>query len=253
MRTASTVGINKLLVSLSCCMALGQVPAWSQQSNALVPPPEPAGSSPPAVALPAPAQAPSPAVTPAQIDNSVQSPGDPLAVAPALTGQLVSDALTGTASLSGRAVRVSISNTGARAMVIDGDAAWLDTGSQQKGKRRTGSRSLDELVSPPKRTDVPGDFVVTAAAIGSFGAAPIAADLVHKAQASGTAYYGKDQVRRQTAARILGERVIFPGDTTEGDVILDGSARAGQQLVVPIKSHPDGVSLGELKLDIKKP
>ena len=178
----------------------------------------------------------------AQVDPLAPSQQNPPTV---LSGHLQSDELTGTATLNGdgKSITLYAVNNGKRALILDGDSAHVNGGTEKP-------LTVNQIISPPPKTDVPGDAVSVTASVGSLGTVPVVVDAEKRRKAKSTAYYGKDDKRRKLAERLFGKRVLFPGDSTRAEVFFAGGANQGQSLSIPVSSHPDGAKLGNLELNV---
>ncbi|MDZ4835104.1 MAG: hypothetical protein SGJ27_15115 [Candidatus Melainabacteria bacterium] len=182
-------------------------------------------------------------------DSGLKHLEDPLAAKPTqvLEGVLRKEELTGHVTLSDdkKSLTLYAVNHGKRALIFSGDQATVTAGSTPQ---RTLTRN--EVVSPPAKTDIPKDIIQVAVSIVSDGAIPLIYDLKTEYRPDGTAYYGKDQVRRKAAERRFGQRTLFPGESTTGRVYLPEGLTAPSQLTIPIIVHPSGESVGNIVLPV---
>jgi len=165
-----------------------------------------------------------------------------------LEGVLRKDELTGHVTLSAdkKSLTLYAVNHGKRALIFSGDQATVTAAPSKEEKTLT----RNEVVSPPRKSEVPKDFFQVAVSIVSDGAVPTIYDLKTSYQPDGTAYYGKDQERRNVAERRFGQRTLFPGESTTGRVYLPENVTAPPQLTIPIIVHPSGESLGNIVLPV---
>src|SRR4029450_716716 len=162
-----------------------------------------------------------------------------------LTGHLQADELTCSATLhaTGKSIMLSATNNANRPLVLDGNSARI---SQPGADAQP--LTLNQIISPPPRTDLPGDIISVTSSVGTLGAVPIAVGTREKLQTKSVAFYGKDDKRRKLAERLFGKRILFPGESTKAELFLSKSANLGQSVSIPVTSHPDGASLGTLEL-----
>lgn len=179
-------------------------------------------------------------------DSGLKQPEDPLSQKPTqiLEGVLRKDELTGTVTLSSdkKSLTLYAVNNGKRALIFSGDQATVTQGPLSA--ERTLSRN--EVISPPRKTEIPKDIFQVVVSIVSDGAVPTIYDLKTSYQPDGIAYYGKDQERRNLAERRFGQRTLFPGESTTGRVYLPQNITNPTQLTIPIIVHPSGESLGNI-------
>lgn len=172
--------------------------------------------------------------------------GDALAppVMPKLSATLTADELNGEAFYNNDEISLSISNSGKRALLLDGDNAWIDDAS---GKL-TPLPATDIIRAPAKNT-LPGDAIEVGASLGTMGAVPVAVDLINKAKNPGPAFYGKDEKRRILNEDRFGQRLVFPNEKSSGLMFFSPATVRGA-LIIPVYSHPDGARLGNFSVPI---
>lgn len=183
--------------------------------------------------------------------SGLKSLEDPLSKKPTqiLEGVLRKDELVGHVTLSAdkKTLTLYAVNQGKRALIFNGDQATVSSESAPPEKTLT----RNDVISPPRKTDVPKDIALVAVSIFSDGAVPTIYDLKTSYQPDGIAYYGKDQKRRNLAERRFGQRTLFPGESTTGRVYLPENVTAPTQLTIPIIVHPSGESLGNIVLPVE--
>ncbi|MBX9671325.1 MAG: hypothetical protein K2X93_27300 [Candidatus Obscuribacterales bacterium] len=184
----------------------------------------------------------------AQVDNSVlKIREDPLAPTTILTGSLTKEELEGRVTINEdkKTLTLHLVNRGKRTLVFGGDNAEVLSRSRPQN-----AEDFDEVMSPPKKSEIVSDLVGVAGSILTNGAIPTAYDFGHVYQPDGAPFYGKDQDRRKLAERRFGQRTLFPGESTSGKLFLPNNCSTPATLSIPVYVHPSGESLGNLQLPI---
>ena len=185
----------------------------------------------------------------AQTVDDSQDPEDPLMpdkqAAPPLSAKLTIEELSGTASIGKgeHTLKITVVNSGKRALLLDGDNISFGSGNQN-------ALAKEDIIHPPMKNTLPGDVLEVGSSIGTGGTMPVAVDIINKAKNPGPAFYGRDESRRDLAEIRFGKRLVFPGETSSGEIYFRDSATAQTSLSIPVFSHPDGADLGKLNLTV---
>jgi hypothetical protein len=163
----------------------------------------------------------------------------------ALTASLAIEELLGTAVLSADAgaIALHVVNSGNRALSLDGEKATVESPRQPVLNQA-------EILPPPATNHTGQDVAAVIASAVSLGGIPVAKDEIDKAGSPGRLYYGRDAERRELAATRFGRRVVFPGGSADGLILLPDVARTAAKLSIPVCNYPDGTPVGVLVLDV---
>ena len=178
-------------------------------------------------------------------DIPVEDPLAPDKIPAALSAKLTFDELAASAKMNegSHMLKITVVNNGKRALLLDGDSVSLVAAALNQG-----SLALDDVIGPPSKNTLPGDVLEVAGSLSTIGILPVAVDAVNKSNNPGPAFYGKDEARRDVAEMRFGKRLIFPGESSSGELYLGQSVNtsASGQLNIPVYSHPEGALLGKL-------
>ncbi|MBX9567925.1 MAG: hypothetical protein K2X77_03480 [Candidatus Obscuribacterales bacterium] len=172
--------------------------------------------------------------------------GDALAPdpTPKLSATLTTDELSGTALVgSDDIIIVDVSNNGKRPLLLDGDSAQI--GGQTP-------LSQNMIMAPPPKNTLPEDAIEVGVSLGTAGIANVAIDHTNIKNNPGPAFYGKDDKRRKLAEARFGQRLLYPGETSQGQVYVSAQSAASGSISIPVYSHPDGARLGNIVLSLSR-
>ncbi len=177
--------------------------------------------------------------------------GDPLKETsnqtnPQMTATLKMEELAATASIveGTHILKLSVSNNGKRALLLDADSVKFPDGEGEQ------SLSRNEVIKKPSRQTFPEDAMEAGLSISTGGVGSVLVDEYNKAQNPGPAFYGKDEERRDIDESRFGKRLLFPGETSTGTMYLSKAIQKNGVMKVPVFSHPAGNELGTLDIQI---
>lgn len=170
--------------------------------------------------------------------------GDALAAdaTPKLSATLTTDELSATAQVKeSDSIVVDVINNGKRPLLLDGDSAQIG-----------GQAPLSQyaVMPPPPKNTLPEDTIEVAASLGTMGVANVAVDHINKTNNPGPAFYGKDDKRRKLAEARFGQRLLYPGENSHGEMFVSAQALTAGSISIPVYSHPDGARLGNLIISV---
>lgn len=179
--------------------------------------------------------------------DDVEDPLAPDKSSAPLSAKLTIEELTGNASISpgSHLLKITVVNSGKRALLLDGDNLVY---SNSNGSQTPLAK--EQIISPPSKNTLPGDTLEVATSISTGGTLPVTVDVINKAKNPGPAFYGRDEKRRDLAEQRFGKRLLFPGETSSGELYFDKATSEQGQLTIPVFSHPDGADLGKLNLNV---
>lgn len=142
-----------------------------------------------------------------------------------------------------RLVKVTFQNKGSECYVLDGSQARAVYGDRQVNAlseagvirsrtRRIGAKELAVAV-------------VWVSSVGLYG--DLAYDNLSKSK-DPTVKYGRDEMRRKLTATRLGQRVLLPGEVSEGTIFLKAEPAMPKSIVVPVYVHPSMAKAGSLEI-----
>lgn len=140
-------------------------------------------------------------------------------------------------------LKISVTNNGKRALLLDGDSVSFPEGAQRSLPR-------NEVIKKPARQTFPEDAIESGFSISSGGLGPVITDEINKAKNPGPAFYGKDEQRRDIDEARFGKRLLFPGEISSGTMYLSKSVSRLETLKIPVFSHPAGNALGSMEIQI---
>lgn len=170
--------------------------------------------------------------------------GDALApdATPKLSATLTTDELSGTAQIGDNdIVVVDVINNGKRPLVLDGENAQM--GGQTP-------LSQNAIMAPPPKNTLPEDTIEVATSLGTAGIANVEIDHLNRKNNPGPAFYGKDAKRRSLGESRFGQRLLYPGENSQGKIFVSVQAASSGSISIPVYSHPDGARLGNLILTV---
>lgn len=141
-------------------------------------------------------------------------------------------------------LKISVTNNGKRALLLDGDSVSFPEGADQRSLPR------NEVIKKPARQTFPEDAIESSFSISSAGLGPVITDEINKAKNPGPAFYGKDEQRRDIDEARFGKRLLFPGEVSSGTMYLSKSVSKLETMKIPVFSHPAGNALGLLEIQI---
>lgn len=170
--------------------------------------------------------------------------GDALApdATPKLSATLTTDELSASAQVKeSDIIVVDVINNGKRPLLLDGDSAQIG-----------GQTPLSQyaVMPPPPKNTLPEDSIEVGASLGTMGIANVAVDHINKTNNPGPAFYGKDDKRRKLAETRFGQRLLYPGENSHGEMFVSAQALSAGSISIPVYSHPDGARLGNLIITV---
>lgn len=179
---------------------------------------------------------------------SPSSPNAPTAnKAPDNNAPLKAEELSATAFLQpgGKEIVIEIINNGKRGLLIKGDEATLETGSNKQTPLKR-----NDIAAPQKKIQVPGDLVYVTGNFATIGLGQVTQDYMQRKNAPYGLYYGLDAERREVSGLRFGKRIIFPSETSSGRFFLGKAMQLPIRILIKVTSHPDGEDIGTMVLPV---
>lgn len=185
----------------------------------------------------------------AALASSAQEPQADVLEAPPepkpLQASLTSSELTATATAAGDGtVRLTVVNSGTRALLVDGDRATVKT------TQAATAQSRDRVIKPPAKQQITGDLADVTLSLATMGAAGVVQDQIRHRHSPIPAYYGKDEQRRNLAEDRFGPRIVFPGETSKGRIWFASGTTFPCEVTIPVTIHPEGNDVGILTVRV---
>ncbi len=153
-------------------------------------------------------------------------------------------------------MHVSVHNRSDEPLVFDGDKSLIasrDTGSLVA--RCLSQPDLDNVERPPTtfKGKVAADLVASVTAAASVGVVQTV-DTFKREYGPIPKRYEYDQARRTNEESRFGRRLLYPGDSTDGNIYFQsGLALRGKMLTIPVKSFYDGSTQSAVSVLIDVP
>jgi hypothetical protein len=152
-----------------------------------------------------------------------------------------------------KALHVKVQNRSDEPLVFDGDHSLI--ASKENGSQIAiciTQMALDSVGRPPTtfKGRLSSDLKATVTAAATVGAVQTA-ETLKKQYGPITKRYEWDEERRQNEESRFGRRLLYPGDTTDGNIYFKaGTQFSGNTLTMPVKSFYDGSDQASLSKPI---
>jgi hypothetical protein len=150
-----------------------------------------------------------------------------------------------------KALHVKVQNRSDEPLVFDGDHSLIASNGNQIATCIT-QMELDSVGRPPTTFTgrLSSDLKASVTAAATVGAVQTA-ETLKKQYGPITKRYEWDEERRQNEESRFGRRLLYPGDTTDGNIYFKaGTSFSGNTLTMPVKSFYDGSDQASLSKPI---